>query len=67
MCRGRKKYFALMLYRLFSAEVDHERRLEGNINPIYRMWLYYEGWLLLGFLVFQPLLLEQPLSSVLMS
>ena len=35
MCRGSKKYFALMLYRLFSAEDDAVSLREGNVNPIY--------------------------------
>ena len=34
MCRGSKKYFALMLYRLLSAELDFERPLLGNVNSI---------------------------------
>ena len=33
VCRGGKKYFALMLYRLFSAELD--KKLEGSVNLIY--------------------------------
>ena len=33
-CRGSTKYFVLMLYRLFSAELD-ERRWGGNVNLIY--------------------------------
>ena len=57
MCRGSKKYFALMLYRLFSAE-HGGTVLQGNVNLIYCWWVYYEGWPLLGFPVFQPLLLE---------
>ena len=31
---GSEKYFALMLYRLFSAEFA-KRLLEGNVNSIY--------------------------------
>ena len=54
-CRGSTKYFALMLYRLFSAELD-ERRWGGNVNSIYCWCVYYEGWLLLGCPVFQPFL-----------
>ena len=54
-CKGSTKYFALMLYRLFSAELD-ERRCGGNVNSIYCGWVYYEGWLLLGCPVFQPFL-----------
>ena len=54
-CRGSTKYFALMLYCLFSAELD-ERRCGGNVNSIYCGWVYYEGWLLLGCPVFQPFL-----------
>ena len=34
MCRGSEKYFALILYRLFSAESD-ERSRKGNVNSIY--------------------------------
>ena len=34
MCRGSEKYFALMLYRLFSAELNEEGR-GGNVNSIY--------------------------------
>ena len=30
MCRGSKKYFTLMLYRLFSAAI--EEKLKGNVN-----------------------------------
>ena len=54
-CKGSTKYFALMLYRLFSAELD-ERRCGGNVNSIYCGWVYYEGWQLLGCPVFQPFL-----------
>ena len=54
-CKGSTKYFALMLYRLFSAELD-ERRCGGNVNSFYCGWVYYEGWLLLGCPVFQPFL-----------
>ena len=45
-----------MLYRLFSAE--KEKSMEGNVNLIYCWRVFYEGWLLLAFPVFQPLLLE---------
>ena len=34
MCRGSEKYFALMLYRLCSAE-RYRRQREGNVNLIY--------------------------------
>ena len=34
VCRGSEKYFALMLYRLLSAEGD-ERRRKGNVNLIF--------------------------------
>ena len=34
VCRGSEDYFALMLYCLFSAELDEERR-EGNVYSIY--------------------------------
>ena len=57
MCRGSKNYFALMLYRLFFAELI-VLPLEGNVNSNYCLWVYFEGWLLLKFPVFQPLLLE---------
>ena len=30
ICRGSKKYFALMLYRLFSAGIEEE--LNGKVN-----------------------------------
>ena len=50
MCRGSEKYVVLMLYRLFSAEL--EIGIEGNVNLIYCLRVYYEGWLLLGFPVF---------------
>ena len=33
MCRGSEKYFVLMLYRLFSAELEKIR--EGNVNLIW--------------------------------
>ena len=56
-CRGSTKYVALMLYRLFSTELD-ERRWGGNVNAIYCGWVYYKGWLLLGCPVFQPFLLK---------
>ena len=60
-----KNIFALMLYRLFSAAC--EKQMEGNVNLIYCWWVYYEGWLLLGFPVFQPSLLGCLKSSVLLS
>ena len=47
MCRGGEKYFALMLYFLYFTE--QEETLKGNVNSIYGCWVYYEGWLLLGF------------------
>jgi len=52
-----KSIFLLMLYRLFSAE-HIASALQGNVNLIYCWWVYYEGWLMLEFPVFQPLLLE---------
>ena len=55
MCRGSEKYFVLMLYRLFSAEL--KKWMLGKVNSIYCCWVYCEGWLLLGFPVFQPFLL----------
>ena len=55
VCRSSAKYFVQILYRLFSAELVKKR--EGNVNLIYCWWVYYEGWLLLGFPVFQPFLL----------
>ena len=63
---GSKKYIALMLYRLFSAE-HVEMKCNGNVNLIYCSWVYYEGWVLLEFPVFQPLPLEYVESSVSLS
>ena len=60
-----KNIFALMLYRLFSAAC--EEQMEGNVNLIYCWWVFYEGWLLLGFPVFQPSLLGCLKFSVLLS
>ena len=58
-CKGSKKYFPLMLYRFFFFFAELTAiQLEGNVNSDYCWWVYYEGWLLLGFPVFQPLLLE---------
>ena len=54
-----------MLYRLFSAA--REEQMEGTVNLIYCWWVFYEGWLLLGFPVFQPSLLGCLKSSVLLS
>ena len=33
VCTGSENYFVLMLYRLFSAELD--KKLEGSVNLIY--------------------------------
>ena len=63
MCRGSEK---LMLYRLFSADLD-ERVLKGKCKFNLLSWVYYEEWLLLRFPVFQPLLLEYIQFSVLLS
>ena len=65
MCRDSEKYFVLMLYRLFSAEI--EKRKKGNVNLICCWRVYYKGWLLLGFPVFQTFLLGCVKSFVLLS
>ena len=54
VCKCSEKYFVLMSYRLFSADLE---LTEGNVNLIYCWRVYCEGWLLQGFPVFQPFLL----------
>ena len=65
VCRGSEKYFALMSCR-FSAELA-KRLLKGNVNSFYCWWVYYRGWLLLGFPVLNLSFWSKLKPSVLLS